>query len=46
MWVESICDEEETIEKNIRKAKVNNPDYVGESQESVNYFINLQKLFF
>jgi len=34
--VESICDEDETIEKNIRKAKVNNPDYVGEEPEKVN----------
>ena len=38
VWVESICDEPETIEKNIRKAKVNNPDYVGEEPERV--FLN------
>lgn len=37
MWVESICDEEETIEKNIKKAKVNNPDYVGDPPELVYY---------
>jgi len=35
IWVESICDEPETVEKNIRKAKVNNPDYVGEEPDKV-----------
>ena len=37
IWVESICDEEETIERNIKKAKVNNPDFVGETPDQVFY---------
>lgn len=45
MWVESICDEPETIEKNIRKAKVNNPDYVGEEPERVVKIIKSREKF-
>ena len=44
VWVESICDEPETIEKNIRKAKVNNPDYVGEEPERVVKILKLLKI--
>jgi broad specificity phosphatase PhoE len=33
MWVESICDDEEVIEENIRETKLTSPDYEGMDAE-------------
>ncbi len=35
IWVESMCDDEESIEKNIKQAKMNNPDFIGVDPETV-----------
>lgn len=35
IWVESICNDEESIGKNIKQAKMNNPDFVGVDPENV-----------
>lgn len=32
-FIESICDNEETIEKNVKLTKLNNPDYEGQNSE-------------
>jgi len=39
-WVESICNDEDVILRNIQLTKLNNPDYEGKSpEEATNDFI-------
>lgn len=33
IWLEIICDDEQLVNANIVKAKLNNPDFVGKPQE-------------
>lgn len=40
MWVESICNDEAVIQKNIKLTKLGNPDYMNKSaEEATNDFI-------
>ncbi len=33
LWIETVCDDEAMIEKNIRETKLFSPDYSGMAQE-------------
>jgi hypothetical protein len=42
MWIESICDDDQIIETNIRKTKLSSPDYKDVETELVFEFYVLQ----